>query len=160
MSNHEYSHEAQEGMKMVNRVAENLRLMRERRGMTQSALANEAGLTSAAVNYVEKGHRNPNPDTLEKLARTLRCKVDDFFERREDFDSLLRLNRILTDDVIRAREEGDEKRLDEYLYPELERVTKLLNRFGPFTEAPASKRRRARKRAQEAPVDEGQAEVG
>lgn len=135
---------------MVNRVAENLRMMRERRGMTQSALAKEAGLTSAAVNYVEKGHRSPNPDTLEKLAHTLGCKVDDFFERREDFDSLLRLNRILTDDVIRAREEGDEKRLDEYLYPELERVTKLLNRFGPFTEPDSSRRRRERLRIEQA----------
>ena len=70
-----------------------------------------------------------------------------FYQRPEDIASLLRLNKILTEDIMRAREEGDEERLED-LYVELERVTTLLNRFGPFFEPESSKRRRERQHIQ------------
>jgi transcriptional regulator with XRE-family HTH domain len=143
-----------------NRVGENLKRLRKRKGISQKALAEEAGIARASVSYAETGTHLPSAGTLKELARVLEVPVETFYERPEDIASLLRLNKILTDDVMRAREEGDENRLTEYLYPELDRVTRLLNRFGPFTEAPASKKRRTRQQAQEAPVDKSQAETG
>jgi transcriptional regulator with XRE-family HTH domain len=136
----------------LNRLTEilqvNLRRLRERQQLSQTALAERAGLTKAAVNYIERGHRVPNFDTLERLADALECRVEDFYTEI-DIASLLRLHKLLSEDAQRAREENDEERLQDILL-ELHRITTDLNRyFGPFTEPEASVRRRERKQVQE-----------
>jgi transcriptional regulator with XRE-family HTH domain len=149
-----YTHEKRRGCHMDDRVldrraGENLKRLRQRIGISQQKLAELAGTTRASVSYAETGAHAPLPSTLEKFAEVLEVPLDIFYERPEDIASLLRLNKILTEDVMRARQEGDEERLQD-LYPELERVTKLINRFGPFTEPESSRKRRERQRIEHA----------
>ncbi len=49
----------------------NLRWARQRAGLSQEALANEATVDRAAVSVFERGRRNPNLRTILRLARAL-----------------------------------------------------------------------------------------
>jgi transcriptional regulator with XRE-family HTH domain len=49
----------------------NLRWARQRAGLSQEALANEAAVDRAAVSVFERGRRNPNLRTVLRLARAL-----------------------------------------------------------------------------------------
>jgi transcriptional regulator with XRE-family HTH domain len=131
-----------------NYVGENLRRIRKRKGWSQGALAGKAGVGITSISHAETGAHQTEHYTLKKLADALKVPVEALYEKPEDIASLLRLNKILTEDILRAREEGQEERLDD-LRIELERVTKLLNRFGPFFEPEPSRRRRERKQVQE-----------
>jgi transcriptional regulator with XRE-family HTH domain len=53
------------------RFGTNLRWARERAGLSQEALANEASVDRAAVSVFERGRRNPNLRTILRLARAL-----------------------------------------------------------------------------------------
>jgi transcriptional regulator with XRE-family HTH domain len=128
-------------------VGENLRRIRRRKKLSQQALSKRSGVGTASISHAETGAHQPEHSTLQKLADALEVPVEGFYQRPEDIASLLRLNKILTDDILRAREEGQEERLDD-LRIELERVTMLLNRFGPFFEPEPSRKRRERLRTQ------------
>jgi transcriptional regulator with XRE-family HTH domain len=53
------------------RFGANLRWARERAGLSQEALANEAAVDRAAVSVFERGRRNPNLRTVLRLGRAL-----------------------------------------------------------------------------------------
>ncbi len=53
------------------RFGVNLRWARERAGISQEALANNAHVDRAAISVFERGKRNPNLRTLLRLARAL-----------------------------------------------------------------------------------------
>jgi transcriptional regulator with XRE-family HTH domain len=53
------------------RFGTNLRWARERVGISQEALANDARVDRAAISVFERGKRNPNLRTLLRLARAL-----------------------------------------------------------------------------------------
>jgi transcriptional regulator with XRE-family HTH domain len=53
------------------RFGANLRWARQRAGLSQEALANEAQVDRAAVSVFERGRRNPNLRTVLRLARAL-----------------------------------------------------------------------------------------
>jgi transcriptional regulator with XRE-family HTH domain len=63
-------------------TASNLRLMRERRDLTQEQLAVAAGLTSKTIRNLEQGG-SPRVGTLSKLAEALNCSVEDLIEPLE-----------------------------------------------------------------------------
>ena len=50
--------------------------IRKEKGMTQNDLAEKLGLTSQAICNYEKGIREPNLDTMKKLATALEVTVD------------------------------------------------------------------------------------
>jgi len=54
---------------------------RELRGLSQSALAREAGITAAAVSQFENGHSRPTPSTLLKVSHALDLPLG-YFSRR------------------------------------------------------------------------------
>ena len=58
--------------------ARRLRLARESAGLTQTALAGQAELTSAAISQFEKGEARPAPQTLQRLAGALGFPVHFF----------------------------------------------------------------------------------
>jgi Zn-dependent peptidase ImmA (M78 family)/transcriptional regulator with XRE-family HTH domain len=59
-----------------------LSLARRLRGLSQTALANDIGLSPAAISQFESGTAQPSPQTLERLA--LRLKVTPLFLTRDE----------------------------------------------------------------------------
>lgn len=54
-----------------------LKVWREYRGLTLTALAKQCGVTVAALSQIETGKRSPSVELLSKLARLLNCDMDD-----------------------------------------------------------------------------------
>jgi transcriptional regulator with XRE-family HTH domain len=52
-------------------LGEAVRQLRERRGMTQEAVARDAGITTATLSLIERGQANPTWDTLKKITAAL-----------------------------------------------------------------------------------------
>jgi len=59
------------------KIGQNLRRIRERKGITQEQLALNAGLNRAYIGYIERGERNPSTDTLVKIAKALKVSPKD-----------------------------------------------------------------------------------
>ncbi|RZT60646.1 XRE family transcriptional regulator [Microcella alkaliphila] len=68
-----------EQRQLLSPLANNLRMWRERRGMSASALAREAGLAKSTVSELERGNGNPSLDTLWALAKTLHVSLGALF---------------------------------------------------------------------------------
>lgn len=60
-------------------VGENIARLREQRGLSQVGLADLLKVRQPSVAKWEKG-KNPCAKTLVKIAKALRCSVDDFFD--------------------------------------------------------------------------------
>ena len=60
-------------MDVRKRVGLNLKRLREAKGLSQEALAFEAGLHRTYVSGVERGVRNPTVTVLEKIALALKA---------------------------------------------------------------------------------------
>lgn len=58
-------------MKATAIVAWNLRRLRVKRGMSQEALAVDAGVDRSYVGRIERGVENPTVETLDRLAKAL-----------------------------------------------------------------------------------------
>lgn len=58
-----------------------LEFMRKRRGMSQIELARKSGVPQGMISEIETGTvRFPRVDTMGKLARALKCTVDDLIQ--------------------------------------------------------------------------------
>jgi transcriptional regulator with XRE-family HTH domain len=57
-----------------------LRELRKTKGISQEALAHDAGLDRTYVSSVERGERNISLENIERLALALGVKIKDFFE--------------------------------------------------------------------------------
>lgn len=62
--------------------SKNLKYYRLKKNMTKKALADACGVSSMAISNYEKGIRNPDMATINKLAEVLDVKVADFLEVR------------------------------------------------------------------------------
>jgi transcriptional regulator with XRE-family HTH domain len=62
-------------MDVRNRLAKNLRLLRRKKGWSQEAFAEEAGLHRTYVSDLERGSRNPTITVVDKLATALGVTV-------------------------------------------------------------------------------------
>ncbi|MCL2574890.1 MAG: helix-turn-helix transcriptional regulator [Defluviitaleaceae bacterium] len=54
--------------------------LREKKGISQAALASIAGITQQQYSNIEKGCKNPSPKTAQKIAETLGFDWKLFFE--------------------------------------------------------------------------------
>ncbi len=61
------------------RVAWHLRRLRVARGISQEALAVDAGVDRTYVSGIERGSFNPTVEVLERLATALGCDVAELF---------------------------------------------------------------------------------
>jgi transcriptional regulator with XRE-family HTH domain len=64
-------------MKAAARVAWNLRQLRVKRGLSQEALATDAGVDTSHVSRLERGLENPTVGMLERLAKCLNADITD-----------------------------------------------------------------------------------
>jgi transcriptional regulator with XRE-family HTH domain len=62
---------SEDGLRAAVHFGVNLRWARERVGISQEALANEAAVDRAAISVFERGRRDPNLRTVLRLARAL-----------------------------------------------------------------------------------------
>jgi transcriptional regulator with XRE-family HTH domain len=62
---------------------EELKRIREKKGWSQTRLAQESGVDRATINQVEGGRRSPTIATLEVLAATMGAEVADFFPKAQ-----------------------------------------------------------------------------
>jgi transcriptional regulator with XRE-family HTH domain len=60
-------------------VARNLRRLRVKRGLSQEALAADAGIDRTYVSRLERGLENPTVAMLEQLADALSATIVEFF---------------------------------------------------------------------------------
>jgi len=63
-----------------------IRQFREERGMTQEALAQEAGITVGHMSMIERGHSNPTWGTAKGIAGGLGCRLRELAQRAELLD--------------------------------------------------------------------------
>lgn len=57
-----------------------IRTIREKKGLTQEALANKSGVNRSLLNQLETQKvTNTSTNTLQKLANALDCKITDLF---------------------------------------------------------------------------------
>ena len=61
--------------KLLNRLQE----LRKHAGLTQEELANSAEVSRKSINAIENGVYVPSTVLALKIARTLKCKVEDLF---------------------------------------------------------------------------------
>jgi transcriptional regulator with XRE-family HTH domain len=61
-------------------LARNVRRLREAKGLSQGALAADAGIYQELVSRIENGAANPELDTLGKIAAALGVQPRDLFD--------------------------------------------------------------------------------
>ena len=62
--------------KLLNRLQE----LRKQAGLTQEELSNSAEVSRKSINAIENGVYVPSTVLALKIARTLKCKVEDLFQ--------------------------------------------------------------------------------
>lgn len=62
------------------KVGNNIKKIREKRDLTQEKLALEAGLNRAYIGYIERGERSPSIETVAKIAKVLKVRLDELFK--------------------------------------------------------------------------------
>ena len=105
--------------------------LRKQKGLSQRALAQEAGVAPATVYELEAGRREPNPSTLRKLADALEVEVMELtreatkveVEVGYEDDGVYR-GEILrfTGELVDSYEEGGDTRVELYRCPDGYRV--------------------------------------
>jgi transcriptional regulator with XRE-family HTH domain len=61
-------------------VARNIRRIRVQQGLSQEALAVEAGIDRTYVSQLERELKNPTVSILEKIASALACDIRELFD--------------------------------------------------------------------------------
>jgi len=56
-----------------------MRRIRREKEINQYELARAAGISQAMVSLIERGFRDPNTGVKRKIARALRCQVNELF---------------------------------------------------------------------------------
>ena len=62
---------------MIMSLPEKLKTLREEKGLTRKAAAEQAGVSITTYSGYENGKRTPKPETLVKLAKVFDCPVNE-----------------------------------------------------------------------------------
>jgi transcriptional regulator with XRE-family HTH domain len=71
------------------RCGDRIALLREKRGMTQEELSGKLGISRAALSHYETNRREPDIDTLNKIANFFGVSLDYLLGRTNDPSSVL-----------------------------------------------------------------------
>jgi transcriptional regulator with XRE-family HTH domain len=86
-------------------------LMREKRGLTQEELSSKLGISRASLSHYEKNRREPDYDTLNKIADFFHITLDYLVGRTEEPHRILDLE---VRDFVDHLELSDDKILDKF----------------------------------------------
>lgn len=71
----------------INKVANNLKNIREKKGLSQSQLSKSSGVSNVYISNLENAiKKNPSLDLITKLANALGCSVNDILGEEENID--------------------------------------------------------------------------
>lgn len=73
---------------------ENIKKIRNNRGMTQKELADQVGISGAFMSLIEKGTNKPSEENLSKIAKALRVEIRDLL-KEEPKTPLIKLLNLL-----------------------------------------------------------------
>jgi transcriptional regulator with XRE-family HTH domain len=65
-----------------------IRQLREKRGLTQEAVAHEAGVTTSTFGLIERGHSNPTWATVNDIAAALGVSMVELAKVAAKFDDV------------------------------------------------------------------------
>ena len=68
---------------MGDKFNENLKIAREKKNMTQKEVADSIGVAKSTYSLYESGNREPNVQTIKKIADTLNVSADDLLGLNE-----------------------------------------------------------------------------
>ena len=68
---------------MGDKFNENLKIAREKKNMTQKEVAESIGVAKSTYSLYESGNREPNVQTIKKIADTLNVSADDLLGLNE-----------------------------------------------------------------------------
>lgn len=64
----------------MKRFVENAERIRLERGISIQSLADDIGMARAQLSRILGGYNNPTLETIERIAKGLKCDVSEFFE--------------------------------------------------------------------------------
>ena len=67
-------------------LGEAIRQLRDKRGMTQEALAHAAGVTVGHLSMIERGHSNPTWATVKAITAALGASMVDLAKLSSEFE--------------------------------------------------------------------------
>jgi transcriptional regulator with XRE-family HTH domain len=70
-------------------IGQRVRVLRQKRKLTQRGLAIKSGLDNSAISRIETDQRRPNQDTLIVLAKTLGVSTDFILTGKEQKDDII-----------------------------------------------------------------------
>lgn len=68
-------------------IGKAIRQVREKRGLTQEAVAHDAGITTATLGVIERGLSNPTWATVKSIATALGMSIGELAKRSEKFEA-------------------------------------------------------------------------
>ena len=72
-------------------IGQNLKHMQDIRGLTTDELAEESGVPASTITKIRSGvTQNPNMDTLQRLAKALKCSINDLTDAPTTDESEIR----------------------------------------------------------------------
>lgn len=108
-------------------LMDQIRELRQAKGLSQAKLAVTAGMDPATLNRIEQGKGNPNLKTLQRLAATLGVEVSDLLTRAEA--SPAQLEKTIYGVWILSRLDGS-RRLDNVLYEDRMEAVRFAKALG------------------------------
>ena len=71
----------------MTEMGKRIRAIREQKGMTCTALAEQGGISAQGMWNLEGGNNGRTLDKLPKIAKALGCRIDDLFPEMDDAPS-------------------------------------------------------------------------
>lgn len=85
-------------LKLSNKIAKKIKILRKARGYTQQQLAEMLGVQRATISNYEIGRRSPHIKELARLAEILGVNLEYFGVTNNDLTDLLAKARVVFDD--------------------------------------------------------------
>ncbi|AEI45231.1 transcriptional regulator, XRE family [Paenibacillus mucilaginosus KNP414] len=78
-----------DGVRTMGQIGNRIALLREKQGMTQEELSIKLDISRASLSHYEKNRREPDYDTLLKIANYFKVSIDYLLGRTQDPEMVL-----------------------------------------------------------------------